>query len=190
MQAGPKNQQIKQFLTVIALGILFGLGGVYYLVKQHNPSNQMVVKQVLLTPDTLQNLWYSDYNPKTGKMSRFVLSGIFLDHFDETKGERVKEEVSLRIYSDFFDLIQNDKSLEDPTEAYALFSNQPQAILSIQVKSESQIDSSAVKDNFQVVEIAQNGSFYRVKIHEDSPKGQWAYFQQKHLYKKLLKLIS
>lgn len=96
--------------------------------------------------------------------------------------------VSLESYSQFYDKVANDRSIQPITdEVRAYFSKPDLATLAIKVKSET---GQASSKNFLELQLIPNGDYYRVHLRasEGSTEG-WAYFYHPSIYRDSLKLF-
>lgn len=177
------RRQIRNFILVILLGIACGLGAVVYLVNAYGPSGGYKLRNVLLAPSILQDLWYSSPNPKTGGNARFIFKDIEFEKMGE-KPILVDEGK----YQQFYEKVQGDKSLVDPQEADLLPFDQLKSRLKINVKTESDAKWQARTEIFQEVQFAKDT--YRVELREDNPGSHWAIFHHPGIEKEAEQLFS
>lgn len=185
----PPRKQVRQFLTVIFLGIAAGILLVIFLVNYYGPLGRYKAKNVLLEPSTLDKLWYSDINPKTGGNSRFVLQGIeFVYRLSKNETRHLK--LSQELYTKFYKSVFKDQSLLQAEEKVtSLFDSLETAQIIISVKTESNAEWQAVSRVFQTIQMVPDGDYYRIQLHEDNQGVHWAYFYHPQIFQETLKLF-
>lgn len=186
----PPKKQIRRFLSVIAAGVIFGFTIVSFFLYGFDSTGQYAVKNILISPSTLSQLGYSEKNPKTGGESRFVLSGIVQEQFNESLQRWIEHPISLGIYQEIYNLIQNDLSLEDQGTIEALFSTEKPLKMIIMVRTETNGGLQSVEEVFQEIQIIRNAEYYRIQLREDSHDTHWTYFRHQGIYDLAVQLFQ
>ncbi|GAB4233087.1 MAG: hypothetical protein Tsb0021_11970 [Chlamydiales bacterium] len=179
----------KRIVAVLFLGVVVGLGMVLYMIRT-GPSGQYIVKNILLSPDTSEHLWYSDTNPKTGGKSRFVLDKIVLEYHPMSLAKKMEKVLDLPTYTILYNKIKNDVSIITPKGGWEGAREVPVGVLKILVKTESDAKYQAVEKVFQQVQFFADGNSYRIELHEDDIGEHWAYFKHQDVLKTVQNLVN
>lgn len=183
VQKNSTKNEIKKLFFVIFSGVtgacLFALVMLYY----YGPSGRYIVKNVLLSPALIQNLSYQERSIKTEKSTLFSFDTIDFSYYDNHKKVRIAIPVSK--YAKFFDLINNELSLDEMTNhAPNFFTEDKTSKLLIKVRAESNEQKI-----FQEIELTTN-DFYRIQLRVQAGTSTgWAYFYQPGIYQETLKLF-
>lgn len=171
-------------MTVLLLGVMGALALATFLVMNYGPTGRYSVETALLKPELLNGLNYNDYNPKTGAKDRFVFDKLEFVYMGEKDLKRV--QLSIDAYGEFYKLVEGEKSLlNPPDDLKALFATGVPARLNIVVKTESDAPWQKISKDFQQVDFAQEGNYFRVQLHEANQGENWAYFYHPGIYKKV-----
>lgn len=175
------KSQIAKLLFVVFFGVILALTVTVWMAYRYGPSGKYLAQNVLLSPETLQQLNYNAYNPKTNGQSRFIFDNVQFSTFDPEKREWVHKTVHIEQYAKFYQLIQGEKSLLDPSEPVSNEFNNPYSKLLISVKTESSAGWQATVKPFEEVQFLND--MYRVELHIEGSTEQWAYFQHPDINK-------
>ncbi len=190
MLANKLKRELRNFLLVIVLGVISAFVVTYFFIHQFGATGRYQVKNALLSPATIPDLNYNDYNPKTSAFDRYVFMQVEFEYFSPEQNQWVRQKLDLDTYAKIYQLIEKDQSVDPVTEEQtSQYSVQP-ARLVISVKTESDAKWQEDVKVFQTVEFAQKGNGYRVGLHEDNPGVQWAYFEHPGIYQKILELLT
>ncbi len=185
-------KEIRRLLYVILGGVVAAFVLTASLLYYYNPAGRYQSQDVLLSPLVLSALSYNDFNPKTGAMSHFVFEKIDFTYYDIPKKQRNHAEVPVANYTEFYGMVDGEKSLSDLTEKVLSQFNPAQlAILTIRVQPDTRAEAQSTSKVFLEVHFAYEGNYYRVQLREEgNPSGQsWAYFYHPGIYDEAMKLF-
>lgn len=159
--------RIGALLTVIGSAVLLGCLAAAFMVFYYGPSGTYLMKNVLLSPKVTEP-WNG--NP-------FYLEQISYSHWDSAAKQWRDQDVSLKQYEAFYELVNEDKSLSTslPEVSEAFYRTHP-STLTLFIRSEK--DSNSRSKPFQSVQFADRKDYFRVELHVDTPDEEmkWAYF--------------
>lgn len=182
-------KQIRNLLIVIFAGI--GAAGyfAFMMINHYGPSGKYLVSNILLAPETLPLLNYKEVNPATGKMTNLVFNGLEFAYWQPKLRNWQRMSISQNAYQQLYRAIQNDTSLDDTANISDLFYTAPPATLTISVHAADDNRNTNSK-NFQAVQFAAEGNYFRIELHEQQNSTNWAYFSHAAIYKEAMQLLS
>lgn len=177
------NNDLRNLGLVIFASILAASLLTFYFVYNFSPSGQYKAKNVLLAPNLFQDLNYNDTDPTTNQISRFVFGNLEFNWYDEETKTWKKLEVDQDKYSQFYNLVASDRSVDDlDSEVKLGFSTLSPSKLILNVKTESNAKWQAATKVFQETQFITDGHYFRVELHEANPGEHWAYFYHPNIY--------
>lgn len=174
-----------KLIGILVSGVIAAFLVTFFFVGFFGPSGRYVLNAVLIEPQVLKTLNYNDNNPRTYAMDRFVFDEIQVQWFHP---KLPKGTLSLSQYAEIYSLIALDKSL--PSEIPEAFVPTHAAALSLMVRTESSSAWQKETKLFQEMEIAEQGGYYRVMLHEEASSFHWVYFQHEGLLDKLIEIYG
>jgi hypothetical protein len=184
------KQQIKDLILVLLSGVLAAciISGI--LLYKYGPTGVYTVTDALIDPTLATTLDYNDHNDITNGKDRFVFNGIEFSYYDSKENKQKKINISSESYKKFYNMISLDKSiLNIPPEISNLFNPANAAILNINVRTESHAAWQNETKQFQSVNFAYAGDYYRIKLHEEKYPNEWVYFHHPAIYQQVLQLF-
>lgn len=170
-----------KLVAVLVSGVLAAVIVTFFFVGVFGPSGRYALTSVLLAPDILQQLNYNDTNPKTGAMDRFVFDEIQVEWYVP---QHEKLKLSIAQFKQLYLSINHDKNLASINPAIErAFLPTPAATISLIVRTESNAEWQKATKDFQQIQVAAVGGYYRVLLHDESP--QWIYFHNDDLLREL-----
>lgn len=172
-----KNRDLRRLLLVLFSGVACAFLVVALFLYYYGPSGKYKLYAVLLEPDVAAQLNYNDYNPKTGGDDRYVFDAFRFERVEKGTKKSDKIAVALSAYTTFYNRIKYDMSLGniDP-EIEKLFYELPSSSLVLYVHTESPSAWQRDTKAFQELQLAPQGDYYRVQLHEQNKGLNWAYF--------------
>ena len=173
------TRELRNLGLTLSLALLAAILTTYLLVQNFGTTGQYMVGTTLLSPDVLEKLNFNDRDPRTNQAARYVFGGIDYQVYDPLKKEWARVPVGLDQYRLFFKKIAHDESLLNPTPSMESYFTQMQpATLSIHVRTDSNSPWLADAKVFQQLDIASQGSLFRIQLREQAPGAPpWAYFE-------------
>jgi hypothetical protein len=185
--AGPKKE-ILNLLFVLGGAVAFACILGYILLTFYGPSGAYSIQNVLLSPETIDKISYTDTNSRTGAKTHFSFDKIEYSRFDEETKAWKKKELDIQTYETFYGLIAKDKSLAKPSDDVIVqFSGGLHSHLSVLVRSLAKSDRSTTKA-FQEVQFADN--YYRVELRMQGAAAEWAYYYHPSIAKEVFSLFG
>ncbi len=185
------SSQIKNFLSVIIGGSLCGLLVVLGLLYTYGPTSTYLAKNVILSPEVLEKMWYNTSSASTqGQMARFSFKEIEFLHFDQDTSAWNSQELSIKTYGEFYQLVKGDKGSSENEELKTLFDQTPVATILIKASTNGGAAFRSIDENFQQIEFSSDGQAYRVELKENDKAESWAYFPHDNIYNKIMKIFK
>ncbi len=185
-----QKKKIGGFITLVLSSLVCAAAVTLFLVYQYGPTGQYSVEHALLEPDMIPVLAFNDTNNKTGGQTRFVFDKISFNYFDTAKQTTRNIPVSSTLYARFYNQIKKLRSIRQPSdETVSFFQNANPAKLILRIRTASQSSWVAETKIFQEVQFANNGDYFRIKLREEKPEGEWAYFYQPGILKETTKIF-
>lgn len=179
------QKQVRNLLLVIGSAVGLAIALALFSLHYYSPTGSYLAKNVLLSPENVKNMSFSEQNPKTGKMTHYTFDEIEFSFFDTAKKSWRKQSVHLQQYEDFYQTVAHLRSLSSVgPEIKDLFSTGHPSILSIKMKNEG---SDASKP---FIDVHFSEDYFRVELREQSPTENWAYYFSPNIYQKALLLFS
>lgn len=178
------REQVQSFLLVIFTAVASATAFVFFLVYYYGPEGSYIAKNILLSPEVMENLNYTDVDRGSGLSSRYVFDKVEFLHFDKYEGKWSRQAVDRSDYASFYATIANAKSiLEDEADVAGAFAGYDQASLLLYVIPKSTFASGKEGSKvFQEVHFAKNGDLFRIELHSEKMGGGWVYFRQADIY--------
>jgi len=182
-----KNQEIRNFLTVLATAVISAILLVSFFLYSYSPSGRYEARNTLLDPSIMDQINYQDMHPGTGRRVRFYFDHIEFSSSDLKNGKAKASNIPLEAYREFYQMVSSEYSLNSINhEVEDYFFKLPYTVLTIHMQtSEGGQESGKV---FQVVQFVPE-DYFRVQLH-GSDRAEWAYFYQQGLYRKMIDLFS
>jgi hypothetical protein len=175
--------EISRLLIVLLSGIaIAGLLSIF-MIWNYGPTGQYQLSNVLLAPETLQSLSFSDAEVSGSKdvknrSPRFVFDKVEYVYWDSPSKQWQQFTIDNATYVKFYQTIEKDMSIVDINlDIVNLFAAEAPSHLAILVKNEG---NSNVRP-LQVLEIAPGGDYYRVELRGSHQGSDWAYFEHKNI---------
>lgn len=185
------KKRVRNLIYVIGSGILFAVAITAFMLYKYNPSGRYLLSNTLLSPETIPQMSYNAYDPKTNGTSRFVFDKIEFSYFDFKNNQWISRTDSIINYGKFYQLVRSEKSVLNPSkEIIALFNQKPPATITLKVHTESPAQWQATTKNFQEVQFANEGDYFRIQLHDQSAHTQWVYFYYPHIYYEIMQLFN
>jgi hypothetical protein len=182
-----RKDDIRNLLIVLGGAICCALALTLFAVRNYGPGSRYDIQNVLLKPELVHELSYTETDPMSGLPSRYVLDGIEFSYLEPESNTWKKKQVSQAKYQQFYDLVAKEKSvLELTDEIRQSFAISPPSRLVIKVRSEG----GNTPKTFLEVDFANQGDFYRVMLRNNPQQEEWAYFHHPRIYQDILYLFT
>jgi len=178
-QLTPKRQII-HLLTLILAGALCAIALTFLTLYYYNPEAHYVVKNALLSPQTLKLI----KKPRPGKRESTNSEHLYFSYQDPISKKNLSNPIDLDVYQKFYQLISEDQSLNNlPPDLPGSFDQRPAASLILNVANNQDEDQK-----FQEIQFLPQGDYYRVQLRE-AQTTRWIYFYHAHIYDKAMDLL-
>jgi hypothetical protein len=175
-----KNQEIKQFLAVLASAILSAALLTYFFISNFGPTGRYVAGYAMLDPSIVDNIDLRDHDPRTGKSLHFVFDSFAFSFFDPQARSDRTVLVSRDAYGQFYAIVSSEASLElDSADLQGMFSRSRPALLTASVRADTGPNQGTTKV-FQAVELIPE-DYFRVQLKGEKD-GEWAYFYRPRVF--------
>lgn len=178
------REQVKSFLLVIFTAVASATAFVFFLVYYYGPEGSYVPKNILLSPEVMESLSYTDVDRGSGLSSRYIFDKIDFLYFDKYEGKWTQGEVDRLDYASFYGMIANTKSIVgDEAELSGAFAGYGQASLLLHVIPKNTLASGKEgRKVFQEVHFASDSDLFRIELHSEKMGGGWVYFRYPNIY--------
>ncbi len=170
-------REIWQFLLVLLAGAIFACALVFWMVRGDALDKRMYLYQVLLSPETIENLSNRAVAGGKDRPPEYLIESIRFSYLDETTKKWVEKQINIGPYGQFYSKIEHDRGVIDPSESVLQsFQASNATKLSIYMKHYHPLVNEGKTELFQMVQFNQEGDAYRVNLHVESNEMQWVYF--------------
>jgi hypothetical protein len=186
-----QRREIRHLLTVISSGVLgaFLLSG--FLLYYYSPTGRYLAKNVLLSPVITSQIYFTDTNPITGTIAKYVFEGAEYSFYDDTTKQLRTVKLPAEKYQQFYDLVGDERSLATVSpEVESLFNKTHTATLALKVHADTNNALIASSKTLMTVVFAADSDYYRVQLREHGPTGGWAYYYHPQIYRKAMQLFT
>ncbi|MGA8163817.1 MAG: hypothetical protein WB791_02190 [Waddliaceae bacterium] len=180
----------RSFLLVIFAGVLVAFivaGGMLYYF---NPSSSYQVENILLSPNLVESLSFPDVDRKTGKSDRYVFGRVEFLYYakEDDQWKRIKTDEEK--YRRFYNLVSDERSLlVVPENIKRLFDRGNPAMLTIVANKVIPEGAKGESKAFQEVEFTGEGSYFRIRLHDDAQQVNWAYYYHPDIYREAVNIF-
>lgn len=184
------KKQIRSLIFVLSCSVGCAFLVTLFFLYNYGPSGRYAVRNVLLAPELILSLNYNDTNTKTGGDSRFVFDDIEFSYYDNTGKKWNKLHIDHDHYSQFYQLIVSDISLQKVSRHIeAMFQERAPSSLVLKVRTDSSAKWQEETKIFQEIHFVEDGDYYRIELHEENKTQNWAYFYHPNIYQEVLRLF-
>jgi hypothetical protein len=190
-QSQSPKSEIRSLFLVVFSGIVCAFLLSLLLLYYYGPSGRYALRNILLSPNLIQNLSYQDLNPKTKKVGLFIFEKIEFSYYDGAVKKWLSVPVLKETYEKFYSSINRDVSLIDVhPQIQELFYEGNLSQLSIKAITDSSNQKQITSEIFQEVHFTKKGDHYRVRLREQSrTSDNWAYFYHEGIGQEVMKLF-
>lgn len=188
-----KADQITMLFVVIGASVIAACAIAMTFLYYYNPTGSYIAGKMLVEPDRLEKMGYSEAVVRGGDNTPFVLAEIRFGHFDSALKGWVNTPVDMDKYARFFSLIAADTSLSeinDTIRAGFLQGHPSKLILS--AKRAGSVQDT--KTEFLQVDFSNEGNYYRINLRAQTTKKAnedlWVYFYHPGIGKEVLNLFK
>lgn len=175
-----RRPEIKNILIVLSASAASALMIAAFFVMNYGPSGRYLLDAVLIQPAMLNQLNYNDNNPRIGHSDRYIFQKIVWIAPDFSS-----REIQPSVYEKLYAILQADKSVNDPNVEELFQGVNPKLVLWVHTESPSAWQNDGKV--FQEIEFQKD--YYRVSLHEASPKIAFAYFSHPGILETVQELL-
>ena len=174
---------------ILLLGSAFACASllVASLIYHFGPSGRYVAGHTLLSPQVMEEINQRSQQEKSKRQQSFVFNHIEFSYFDTVQRTMRRQPVSEENYKKFYDMVAQEKSLDQTEQLALIFADVHPSILTVAMQAEGSSPTQA-SQTFQIVQFKED--YFRVQLHNEGAKGDWAYFQYSNLYPKIIQLFT
>lgn len=174
--------------TFIAFLVVVGL--VYYF----SASGTYLLRDILVSPQTLEKNTFSDYNPQTHRPGKFIYSKMEFVQSDKHGKGWERYLITLKQYARFHELVNNERSVPVVTKGMLdQFQTITPSILTIFVQGGGGEELSSNGKIFQQVQFLEGNDIFRVQFHPlqktGSTQEEWLYFRYPGIYEQAVEIF-
>lgn len=177
-----RRPEIRNILIVLTAAVSTAVMMAAFFVLNFGPSGRYVLDAVLIEPSVLYHLNYNDNNSRIGHSDRYIFDKIMW-----VDGDFSGKQVDLNVFEKLYTFLKPDKSVSDPgVEKLFLAGINPKLVVWVRTESPSSWQRDA--KIFQQIEFQKD--FYRVSLHDASPKIAFAYFSHPDILERAQKMLK
>ncbi|MBA3815091.1 MAG: hypothetical protein H0X29_00935 [Parachlamydiaceae bacterium] len=191
-----KRQQIRNLLLIIGSAVGVSFAAMFFMLYSYGPEGSYLAKNVLLSPENVKALYFSNANPKliskshhkSHNNSQFVFDLIEFSYYDFVKNAMKNNEATLKTYGELYTWLGNDISITDVAAETAIATgfNNLGAKLSFKVKT----DDNNSSGNVNLFEVDFVKDYYRISLRGQNSVKQWAYFKHIGILEQAIELLA
>ncbi len=171
----------------ILLALSLSIGMLYY----YNPPGSYLAGNMLLDPNLLPSLRFSEAIKRGGDQTPFVFSGIEYTYYDQDLKKWNVISVDLNRYQILYHLIAMERSyVEISDQIKNSFLAPPPSTLSIKVRRANTIDTTS---ELLKIDFATDGDVYRISLRNDTAKNEnfepFVYFYHRNIKEKAQEIV-
>lgn len=179
------KKQIRNLLFLLLSAIACAFLLTFFFLYNYNPEKHYLLKNALVSPEVISQMSASGENQKSKMTPSTILEKIEFSYPNIEEKKRIALAVNKQTYSKFYQMIKDDKSALEISDAIsAAFNEMPAASLTLMVSSPSQHNQL-----FQEVQFLYKGDYYRIKLRQ-SETSDWVYFYHPHIYNDVYTLLT
>lgn len=183
----PAFNEVGNLLLVFLSAVTAGVAAVAFMIHYYGPSGTYKSQNVLFFPLNDSKISFTDTNLNTRKSEKYIFDKIEFKYFDSSTKQWVKVAVDNDQYTQFYNLVLNEKSLSEVSDKIVRNFYRPHsATLLFQVRPDNDPSSSKT---FLEVDFANESNYYRVQLRSNEA-GAWAYFYHPEIYKQAIKIFA
>lgn len=175
-----RRPEIKNIVIVLSAAVASALMLAAFFVMNYGPSGNYALEAVLIEPSMLRQLNYNDNNPRIGHSDRYIFQKIVWIGTDFSS-----KQIQPSAYEKLYAILQKDKSVSDPNVEKLFQGVNPKLVLWVHTESPSAWQNDGKV--FQEIEFQKD--YYRVSLHEASPKIAFAYFSHPGILESIQKML-
>lgn len=176
------KKDIRNLLVVLGAGVGAAVCAALWMLAAYGPAGTYVARNVLLSPQTLQSLVKQEV--KKGAKSTLIFEGIDFAYYDRAKKRIDRVAVAPEVYSQFYALVADEKSLDEvPVQVVASFSQAP-STLTLRLRTEGHERMN------QEIDFLGEGDYYRVQLNQHEKGDVWATFYHPQISTKVFELFK
>jgi hypothetical protein len=181
------KQEIRGILLVLLSAMGTAAMAVAFLVYTYGPSGQVITRNVLLSPQALSSLSYTEPTPN-GAGRRMVFDSVQFNYHDGSGRRWLKDAVAIQRYAAFYALIEDERSVAELVPALeADFAGVAESVtIVVRIEGSSRGDVEA----FQTIELAGSGDAFRIQLRSDPSDRSWAYFYYPYITTKAYQTLQ
>lgn len=183
-----KAKQIRNLLVVIGSAIGVSFIAIFLMLYSYGPAGSYLAKNVLLSPESVNSLYFNDFNSKTGAQAHFVFDLIQFSYYDGVQKKVKHAEIDMTTYAKLYKLIENDISLLNVPSEQEMAFNLETAIGRLFFKVRAGGNSSQ-KSSMNLFEADFIKDYYRISLRGQNADQQWVYFRHNGILEQVMALL-
>lgn len=186
---GKPRKEVQNLILMLSSAVFVAFVAVVGLVYYFGSSGTYLLRDILISPDAIQRISFTDYNPETGERAPFIFNKIEFIRAESRGREWGRYAVSKQSYEEFYNIVSYERSIPRISDATVeQFEIIVPSTLTIFVQAR---DNKGTQENgfiFQRVEFLDNEDVFRVQMRDD--QGTWVYFSYPGIYNKIVELFA
>lgn len=187
-----RPREVRNVILMLGSSIFVAFLAVVILVYYLGSSGTYLLRNILISPETLQRTSFVHYDPKTSKEARFIFNKIEFVRAQSQGRQWGRYAVSRASYAEFYKKVANERSLPLLTdERVQQFDLIVPSTLTIFVRGRDNFNTSGDGILFQQVQFLDQDDLFRVELPPGRyGKDQWVYFRHPGIYKIVVQLFA
>lgn len=184
------RSQIISLLSVLFSGFLAALAIVGALLYVYGPTGQYKATNILIGPQMVQNLSFTDTDYGRGKEGKFVFDAISFRFFDERSDQWTTARLSQEEYAAIYALLADDISVDANNADVSSFTRGTPSSLQINVKQLLGANGGGVVKSIQTLTLVPHRDYYRISLRSTGAGEDYAYFYHPGVYDSVISLVQ
>jgi hypothetical protein len=186
---GKPRKEVQNLILMLSSAVFVAFVAVVGLVYYFGSSGTYLLRDILISPDAIQRISFTDYNPETGERAPFIFNKIEFIRAESRGREWGRYAVSKQSYEEFYNIVSYERSIPRISDAMVeQFEIIVPSTLTIFVQARDNKGTQETGFIFQKVEFLDNEDVFRVQMRDS--QGTWVYFSYPGIYNKIVELFA
>jgi hypothetical protein len=183
------RKEVQNLILMLSSAVFIAFIAVVALVYYFGSSGTHLLRDILISPDALKQISFTDYDSDSGDRSSFIFNKIEFTRAESSGKEWGRYGVSKQSYEEFYNLVSHERSIPKISDMMIEQFNQiVPSTLTIFVQAR---DNKGTRENgfiFQRIEFLDNEDVFRVQMRDSQES--WVYFSYPGIYNKVIELFA
>src|SRR5690606_41160640 len=114
---GKPRKEVQNLILMLSSAVFVAFVAVVGLVYYFGSSGTYLLRDILISPDAIQRISFTDYNPETGERAPFIFNKIEFIRAESRGREWGRYAVSKQSYEEFYNIVSYERSIPRISDA-------------------------------------------------------------------------